>query len=99
MPKRQTPGVTARLVARLAMAGGRVVPDDALMLACWGDDEPEAGRAALVVMVCLLRKRLPVGAIDRVRDVGYRLAPAVAAALPAVDERIFVPAEPAVKRG
>lgn len=84
-----------RVLTRLALAAGRAVRDDALLIACYGDDEPPSGKNAVQVTVCRLKKSLPPGAITRLRGVGYRLDPAVARSLPKVDERLMVPVEEA----
>lgn len=93
MPTRQV--VTQRLLARLLLAQGGVVPDGVLMAAIWGDDLPVDPAVTLAQLVSRLRRRLPhPGAIERLRGVGYRLDPAAAPDLPAVDARLLVPAPP-----
>lgn len=83
--------ITQRLLARLILAQGAVVPDAILMAACWGEG---AGNAStLATLVCRLRQRLPhPDAIERVRGIGWRLDPAEAPHLPPVDARLLVPA-------
>lgn len=98
MPTRQV--VTQRLLARLLLAQGAVVPDAILMAAIWGDDLPVDPGVTLAQLVSRLRRRLPrPDAVERLRGVGYRLDPAAAPHLPPVDARQLVPAAPTTQRG
>jgi len=93
MPKRQV--VTQRLLLRLILAQGSVVPDAALLAATGCRT-----MSTLHTLVCRLRQRLRrPAAIERIRGVWFCLDPAATPDLPSVDARLLVPAEPAVKRG
>jgi DNA-binding response OmpR family regulator len=87
-----TTGASQRLATRLAMADGRFVPMEALLLAVYGADEPFDAASSVRVMLSRLKARLPEGALRNVRGVGYALDPAAAKSLPEVDDRILVPA-------
>lgn len=84
-----TYGLRGLVLTRLAMARGAIVTDAALLAWCYPgpDGGPVSAENCIQVAVCALRKRLPRGAITRERGIGYRLDPAVAAALPPVDDR------------
>lgn len=88
-----TAGARLRLLTRLAVAKGRIVPHGTLALAVYGDAGPDDAEGVLRVMLCKLRKTLPEGAIRTHRGVGYSLDPAVAATLQGVDDRLLVPAD------
>ena len=65
------------VVAQLALAGGRVVSVDELLLGVWGEDLPGSARNTLQYHVTTLRKALAErGAADAIvtRDPGYSLS-------------------------
>jgi DNA-binding response OmpR family regulator len=83
--------VTQRVLARLIMAQGAVVPDRVLLAAAYGDGRGRIG--TLRTLLFRVRQSLPrPAAIERVRGLGYRLDPAAAPLLPPVDARLLVPA-------
>lgn len=84
-----TSGLCQMILRRLAVADGAIVTDDALLAYCYSgpDGGPLRARNCIEVSICRLRKTLPPGAITRHRGIGYRLDPAVAAAMPRVDDR------------
>jgi len=91
-----TPGLRLRLLTRLVSAGGRVVSDDDLLLACYGGDEPETAELSVRVTVCHLRRVLPVGTIERVAGYGYRVPSGKVGGIPAgmlLDDRALVPVD------
>ncbi|WP_026344064.1 BTAD domain-containing putative transcriptional regulator [Nocardia sp. BMG111209] len=62
------------LLARLALAGGRPVPPEALIDGLWGEHPPAAAAGALQALVSRLRRALrAAGAVELVAG-GYRLA-------------------------
>ncbi|MFI6577127.1 BTAD domain-containing putative transcriptional regulator [Nocardiopsis sp. NPDC050513] len=60
------------LLARLALEPGRVVSDDALTDAVWGDEPPAGGANALQALVSRVRRAIGADRIER-RVPGYRL--------------------------
>lgn len=67
-------GATRRVLLRLAASAGRVVTDEALIFAMYGDHAdggPDGPENVLAVLICKQRALLPAGAIRRVRGVGY----------------------------
>lgn len=60
------------VLARLALAPNRVVGDDALVEALWGEHSPPSARKAVQVQISKLRQALPDGAIERT-GAGYVL--------------------------
>lgn len=91
MPRRAplASGLRRLILTRLAQGQGAIVTDEALLAFCYSgaDGGPDSAWSCIEVTVCRIRKSLPPGAITRERGVGYRLDPAVAATLPAVDDR------------
>jgi DNA-binding response OmpR family regulator len=85
------PGLRHRILDRLAAAGGRIVTDDALLLAVYGDDEPECALNCVQVTICRIRRDLGRAAILRVRGVGYRMDAALAASWRPADARVIPP--------
>ncbi|MFT4300109.1 MAG: BTAD domain-containing putative transcriptional regulator [Aeromicrobium sp.] len=61
------------LVARLALAGGRPLPADAVIDDLWGDDLPADARGALQSVVSRTRRRLPDGEALSWSPAGYSL--------------------------
>jgi predicted ATPase/DNA-binding SARP family transcriptional activator len=62
-----------RLLAALALAGGRACPADALVEAVWGGSPPASAPKLLQVYVSQLRKALPAGLAVVTRPAGYAL--------------------------
>ena len=89
LPRRDT---TQRLLVRLVLAQGAVVPDAQLLMACYGRTMPRRAQATLAVLVHRVRLTLAhPAALTRVRHVGYRLAPAEHPHLPPLDLGCLVP--------
>ncbi|NJP91651.1 AfsR/SARP family transcriptional regulator [Nonomuraea sp. FMUSA5-5] len=67
-------GVRVRaLLARLTLAGGEVVPADALIDALWGERPPRESVRALHALVYRLRRALGDGEVVELASGGYRL--------------------------
>jgi DNA-binding response OmpR family regulator len=92
-----TPGVAARVLARLVLANGAMVPAPLLELAAYGPDGgPADARGVLWVTICRLRRALPPGAITTHHGQGYSLSPVLCRRLrmtARVDTRLLAPVE------
>jgi len=62
-----------RLLAALALGGGRTQSNDELLDAIWGEAPPSSARKLLQVYVSQLRRVLPDGATIATRPTGYAL--------------------------
>ncbi|GAC70448.1 putative AfsR family transcriptional regulator [Gordonia soli NBRC 108243] len=70
---REVPGTRAkRLLAALALAGGRVRSADRLIDDVWGDEPPGSPQSALHTQISRLRHALPPGVLEA-HGSGYRL--------------------------
>lgn len=97
-PRGFTPCVSARLLRRLVLAEGAMVPIETLILAAYGTEAgPSDPRSIIRVALCRLRRKLRAGAIRSHYGEGYSLAAdecrRLRDSVGRVDARALVPVE------